>query len=202
MNEPSNTSQRIVQAAERTFLQQGFSRVSMDDLARELGMSKKTLYAHYSGKEALLRAMIERRLAVAEAELSGIVSADLPFPEKLRQLMHLVHGKVAETSPVFLEDIRRYAPGVFSIVEEFRGRALPLYFGRLLMEGVESGYLRRELPPQLVVRVLVLSIQGIVRPEVIDDFKLHPSAALDAVLAILFKGILTDEGRKVLEEAA
>ena len=50
--ESSEIGGRIVRVAERIFLRSGFSRVLMDDLARELGMSKKTLYAHLASKEA------------------------------------------------------------------------------------------------------------------------------------------------------
>ena len=52
---------RIVATAERIFLRSGFSRVLMDDLARELGMSKKTLYSHFASKEELLRAVLVQR---------------------------------------------------------------------------------------------------------------------------------------------
>ncbi len=56
--ESAEIGARIVGVAERIFLRSGFSRVLMDDLARELGMSKKTLYAHFASKEALLRAVL------------------------------------------------------------------------------------------------------------------------------------------------
>ena len=54
---------RIVAVAERVFLRSGFSRVLMDDLARELGMSKKTVYAHFASKEDLLRAVLAHRVS-------------------------------------------------------------------------------------------------------------------------------------------
>ena len=49
---------RIVRVAEKIFLRSGFNRVSMDDVARELGMSKKTVYSHFESKEELLRAVL------------------------------------------------------------------------------------------------------------------------------------------------
>lgn len=170
----------------------------MDELARELGMSKKTLYVHFSSKEELLRAVLEHHTGEVEAGLRPIVAGREPFPKKFQHLAHFIHGKMGRISPRFLDDVRRHAPECFRIVEEFRGRAIPLYFGRLFDEGVRGGYLEAGLPRELLIRMLLHSIQGIMRPEVIGELRLHPAAALDQILSILLRGILTPAGRKAL----
>jgi AcrR family transcriptional regulator len=168
----------------------------MDDLARELGMSKKTLYSHFESKEELLRAVLVRRTGEVDRGLEAIVSAKESFPAKLGHLARFLQGKVAEVSPVFLEDIRRYAPECFRVVEEFRGRAIPRYFGRLFEEGIRTGHVRKQVNRELLIRMLVLSIQGIIRPEAVEELRLRPREALDHILAILFDGILTPTGRR------
>ena len=98
---------RIAATAERIFFAAGFSRVLMDDLARELGMSKKTLYSHFSSKEDLLRAVLARRTREVERGLEAIVSTKETFPLKLGHLAQFLQSKLADVSPVFLGDIRR-----------------------------------------------------------------------------------------------
>jgi AcrR family transcriptional regulator len=191
----SGNRDRIVATAERVFLRSGFSRVLMDDLARELGMSKKTLYSHLK-QEELLRAVLVRRTGEVDRGLEAIVSAKESFPAKLGHLAGFLQSKVAEVSPVFLEDIRRYAPECFRVVEEFRGRAIPRYFGRLFEEGIRTGHVRKQVNRELLIRMLVLSIQGIIRPEAVEELRLRPREALDHILAILFDGILTPTGRR------
>jgi AcrR family transcriptional regulator len=66
--------QRILRAAETLFLTHGFSRITMDELAGELGMSKKTLYAHFAGKEDLFRAVADRFVGELRADLTAIVA--------------------------------------------------------------------------------------------------------------------------------
>src|SRR5436190_13918413 len=70
--EKSGTRRRIVSEARRHFLAHGFRGVTMDDLAAELGMSKKTLYAHFASKAVLLEAVLTDKLTSAHAELSQI----------------------------------------------------------------------------------------------------------------------------------
>ena len=192
----SEVRDRIVAVAERVFLRSGFSRVLMDDLARELGMSKKTVYLHFASKEELLRAVLAHRVSEVDEGLGAIVGARESFPAKLGHVARFLQGRIAEVSPVFLEDIRRYAPECFRVVEEFRGRAIPKYFGRLFDEGIRAGHVRRQVNRDLLIRMLVLSIQGIIRPEAVGDLRLHPREALDHILAITFDGILTPKGRK------
>jgi AcrR family transcriptional regulator len=190
------TRERIVGVAERIFLQAGFSRVLMDDLARELGMSKKTVYLHFASKEALLRAVLLRRVAEADQGMRAIVKAREAFPEKLRHVARFLLGKLGEVSPIFLEDIRRYAPDCFLIVEEFRGRAIPDYFSQLFEEGIRAGHVRSRLHCDLLIRMLVLSIQGIIRPETLAELHLPPREALEHILSVIFEGILTPRGHK------
>ena len=187
---------RIVATAERIFFASGFSRVLMDDLARELGMSKKTLYSHFASKEDLLRAVLARRTGEVERGLEAIVSAKETFPLKLGHLAGFLQSKLADVSPVFLGDIRRYAPECFQVVEEFRARAIPRYFGRLFEEGIRTGHVRRYVNRELLIRMMVLSIQGIIRPGTVEELHLRPREALEHILAILFDGMLTPRGRR------
>src|SRR6058998_2519197 len=113
--EPGSTGparQRIVTEARRHFLAHGFRGVTMDDLAAELGMSKKTLYAHFPGKTALLEAMLLAKFRDLEAEVERITAgSSADFAGGLRQLLQCLERHTAEIQPAFVRDIRREEPG-------------------------------------------------------------------------------------------
>src|SRR5437588_7748572 len=80
--------QRIVDAARAHFFNHGFRSVTMDDLAAELGISKKTLYAHFPGKFDLLEAVLADKLAGLEMTLREVTRAHPDdFPATLRELL-------------------------------------------------------------------------------------------------------------------
>src|SRR5882724_6016122 len=80
--------QRIVDAARVHFFSHGFRSVTMDDLAEELGISKKTLYAHFPGKLDLLEAVLADKFAGVEATLKEVTRAHRhDFPEALQELL-------------------------------------------------------------------------------------------------------------------
>src|SRR5215204_4189369 len=109
---------RIVAGAREHFFAHGFRGVTMADLAAELGMSKKTLYAHFPSKTALVEAILLDKFLGLEGELTRIseeCSAD--FQAGLHRLLACVQHHTQEIQPVFLRDLQREGPEIFAVVE-------------------------------------------------------------------------------------
>ena len=112
------TARQILRAAREQFLAHGFHGVTMADLAEGLGMSKKTIYAHFPSKTALLEAMLLEKFRGAEEELQAITlecSAD--FATGLHRLLACLQRHTEEIRPPFVRDIQREAPDLFQVVQ-------------------------------------------------------------------------------------
>src|ERR1700758_2788465 len=128
--------QRIVDAARVHFFSHGFRSVTMDDLALELGISKKTLYAYFPGKFDLLEAVLADKLTGVEATLKEVTRAHPDdFPTTLRELLAGTQRELGEIKPPFVRDMRQKAPEVFKLVERRRAALIQHYFGKLFVEG-------------------------------------------------------------------
>src|SRR3954452_1306794 len=87
--EPAQT--RILETARRHLFAYGYSALTMDELAHELGMSKKTLYLHFPGKDAIVGNIIEEIGGNLRAELEAVlVQPKLSFAQKLRAVVDTV----------------------------------------------------------------------------------------------------------------
>jgi AcrR family transcriptional regulator len=191
---------RIADAARRHFSALGFSRITMDDLAGELGMSKKTLYAHFPGKEALISHMMESRIAHIRTNMRAIVDDEsVPVVERAHRMMAFIVRQMSEVSPAFLRDLERHHPALYARMESVRAELLPQVWGKLLTDGVAAGLVRPELDPAFVSEMILTAVQGLLRPAVLDRLQLPPHEVIDRVLTILFAGILTPAGRKAYE---
>src|SRR6267142_2463682 len=94
--------QRIVEAARAHFFSHGFRSVTMDDLAEELGVSKKTLYAHFPSKIALLEAVLADKFAGVEATLKEVTRAcPHDFSTTLQALLSNTQRELDEIKPPF-----------------------------------------------------------------------------------------------------
>jgi len=191
---------RIVAVARRHFFQVGFARCTMDCLAGELGMSKKTLYAHFPNKDALVAAVLDDKVAGFRAGIQAVVDATgLAFPERARRVVGHVAGQMGEIAPVFLRDLERTMPDLFAHIEAIRREVLPKVWSRMLTEGIERGHVRRDIEVPFICEMVLLSVEGLLRPAALERFALAPRQVIDRVLSILFAGILTSAGRKAYE---
>jgi AcrR family transcriptional regulator len=189
--------QRIVEAARAHFFRHGFRSVTMDDLAAELGISKKTLYAHFPGKLDLLRAVLADKFAGVETTMKQATRAHgHDFPATLQQLLAGIHRELGEIKPPFVRDMRQKAPQMFKVIEGRRAALIQRYFGKLLVEGQRAGMVRKDVPAQLLIEILLAMVQSIMNPAMIEELGLMPKEAFTGILRIVLEGALTAKGRR------
>jgi AcrR family transcriptional regulator len=168
----------------------------MDDLAAELGMSKKTLYAHFPNKVALVKATLLDKFAELDAELEEITSArPTDFLSALHRMLAVLQRHADEIRPPFLRDIQRGAPELFQLVEARRSAAIRLRFGKLFAAGRREGKVRKDIPAPLAIAVLLGATQAIMNPERIADLGITPRTGISAILTVVLEGLLTRTGR-------
>jgi len=189
--------QRIVEAARAHFFSHGFRRVTMDDLAAELGISKKTLYVHFPDKIALLEAVLADKFAAVEARLKRI-TREHPhdFPAALHELLAGTQDELDEIKPPFVRDIRQKAPDMFKLVERRRAELIERFFGKLFVEGQRTGMVRKDLPTKLMIEILLGAIQAIVNPAKVEELGLTPKSGFAVVLKVVLEGVIARKGRK------
>jgi AcrR family transcriptional regulator len=186
---------RIIAAARRHFFAHGLRGVTMDDLAEELGMSKKTLYAHFPGKSALVEAVVHEKFRQLEAEVAAITSDRSDFLTGLHRLLACLQRQSEEVQPPFLRDLHREAPELLKWGEARRREVIQRHFGQLLDEGRRQGLLRKDVPVPLVIEVLLAAVQAILNPPKLAELGLTPKAALSAVLTVVLEGAINPKGR-------
>src|SRR5437016_14525 len=190
--------QRIVDAARIHFFSHGFRRVTMDDLAEELGISKKTLYAHFPGKFDLLEAVLADKLAGVEATLKAVTRAHPhDFPATLQALLAGTQRELDEIKPPFVRDMRQKAPDVFKLVERRRAALIQRYFGRFFVEGQRAGVVRKDVPAKLIIEVLLAMVQSIMNPPKMEELGMMPKEGFTGILKIVLEGALIRRGHTV-----
>jgi AcrR family transcriptional regulator len=193
----TSNRQHIVEAARAHFLSHGFRSVTMDDLANELGISKKTLYAHFPGKIDLLEAVLADKFAGVEAKLKEVKRAHRHnFPATLHELLAATQRELDEIKPPFVRDMRQKTPHMFKVVERRRAALIQRYFGRLFVEGRRAGMVRKDVPVKLILEMLLAMVQSIMNPPKMEELGMMPKEGFSGILKIVLEGALTAKGRK------
>ncbi|HTD67448.1 MAG TPA: TetR/AcrR family transcriptional regulator [Candidatus Limnocylindria bacterium] len=192
MEAESSPRSRIIAGARQHFLAHGFRGVTMDDLAAELGMSKKTLYASFSSKTELLEAVLLDKFHDVETDLERITSADSSeFLTALHQLLVCLQGHMGEIQPPFIRDIRREAPEMFQLIESRRREIIRRYFGKIMKEGRKARLIRKDIPVNLIIEILLGAVQAIMNPRKIEELGLTPKTGFMAITRIVLEGAIT-----------
>ncbi len=190
------TRQRILSAAEVLFFRQGYSRVTMDDLAGELGMSKKTIYQHFPGKEHLFLAVVDRFFGEVQAGIDAILADErLPFTDKVRRFLAFMTSQVGRVQSHVMQDVKRSMPRGWSRIEELRRQTVQTRLAALIGAGMAEGKVRPDLNQHLLVLILLTLVQQIGTPETMAQVPVSTTELFHHITTVFFEGILTDEAR-------
>jgi len=192
-----SSAQRILDTARARLFADGYSALTMDELAHDLGMSKKTLYVHFPGKDAIIDAIIEETGAAIRDHMDAVLgNPRFDFSQKLCALIEVVGSSLSKASPGMLHDLQRYAPQLYQKIDDLRSRNVPLVFGRLIRTGLAEGKVRPEVDPDFAVEFWLQAIRGLMHPAVLERTQLTPRQTLEQAIRLFYGGLLSPAGRK------
>ncbi|GJQ20395.1 MAG: TetR family transcriptional regulator [Bacteroidia bacterium] len=187
---------RILNSAEDKFLSQGFSKVTVDELAADLGMSKKTIYKFFPSKEDIMRAIMRMIMKRIERQVTTIVESDQPFEQKFTEFLGMLARLTSRIGKQFQKDIKRHMPELEREMETFRrekvfGKLIPLF-----QQAKAEGFLREDLNVEIFMLVFTNAVQGIMTPSVLAMHSFSAEEAFRQIFRVLFEGILTNDARQ------
>ena len=152
---------KIVGQSIQLFLQYGYKSVTMDDIAKHMGVSKKTIYVHFPTKDKLveqsavshLDGIIKKINVISKQSKDPIIEL---YQIKKEALNHLSSEK---NSPQY--QLQKYYPSLYSKLKEKEFSALSGLFSNSIQEGIQTGIFRKDIDVDFVVRIFFNGIRGI-----------------------------------------
>jgi len=196
MTTETEVRERIISFARDHFLHEGFSKVTLDEIATELGMSKKTLYKYFENKEDLLRAGVEENLRKVAHEIDMIAGSGDSFAEKLARVMMLIGKQMSRLSRGAMLDMQKFTPELWKQIETFRREQIFDKIGRMIAQAREENIFRSHVNEKILTLMVINCIQGILNPEVLSQNSFSAEEAFRIIFRTIFEGALTDDARK------
>jgi AcrR family transcriptional regulator len=188
--------QRIVDVASKRFMENGITKVTLDEVATDLGMSKKTMYKFFPSKEDLLKTIVHTVMNGIRMRVEAIVNSDKPFLEKAPELLALIGHQISRMSKQFLFDLQRFAPQLWKEIDDFRRERILMTVRKIFIQAQEEGAFRKDFDIELFILVFTSSVQGIVNPQTLSQHSFSAEDAFRGIFKIIFEGALTEEARK------
>ncbi|HAR36222.1 MAG TPA: hypothetical protein DCR87_04830 [Acidobacteria bacterium] len=194
LSSPADLKLRILERSRELFFKHGYSRLSMDELAEDLGISKATVYRYFPDKEALLRAvMVETREWVL-SQLQSIVRDDrMPVKARLTAYLEFISRFMSGLSRDFIRDLRQKLPDLWKEMDSFRRQQVFPLVSEVILEGVKSGEIKSDLDGRLFLEMFWYLVQEFMNPDWIIGHDYSPSELLQSIIDIVFYGIFVEE---------
>ncbi|MFM7639024.1 MAG: TetR/AcrR family transcriptional regulator [Bacteroidota bacterium] len=174
---------RVQSTAQRLFSRFGVKSVTMDDVAKEISISKKTLYKCFRDKESLVLSTVESHLRENEAAIEKIINTEPNAIEQFHLIAMYLMSNQRKMSPSMLYDLKKYHPKSFELLEKHRSKNIVRHLLFNMELGQKSGLYHHDFHPEIIARSFsMLSFQ------VFDNEELNSlNASQDDILIEIIK---------------
>ncbi|MCM4155202.1 TetR/AcrR family transcriptional regulator [Gramella sp. AN32] len=192
--------EKILETAAELFLTFGFKSVTMDDIAEKMGISKKTIYAHFSTKTKLVQATTTHLLEKINTGIEDIRNRqENPIIENYSIKRFVLHNlKGEKTSPHY--QLQKYYPKILESIKEKQFYILEKCVVENLQRGIKEGYYRETVPVQFITRLHFLGMMGIKDKNLFSADEYTEEYLMENFLEYHLRAICTPKGIKKLEE--
>lgn len=189
--------ERIIEKAGDLFYQYGIKSTSMDELASELGISKRTIYENFKDKEEILLSLLQKIRRERERHFSMFLSEQYNVVEVFIKLIELQQA-TPPCNVKFFHDIQRYYPSAAGMMKQDVDKN-NAYLRQFLLKGIQQGYIRRDLNVDVAAFLVEESTYTYVRASALEKPPFSFPELFYTMMINFVRGISTEKGIKIID---
>lgn len=190
----------ILERASAVYMKYGIKSVTMDDLSRELGMSKKTIYKYFDDKSDLIRSIIEMKVAMDKALCMNSVQHSENAIDDLINFSKLVIEHIGNVNPSVFYDLRKYYPEAWQVMEKHKWEFVLSMIRNNIQRGIDEGIYRSNLKVEIVARLYVGSTDLILNGDIFPWPEFKFEELFNEMIRFHIKGMANEKGIKYLQK--
>lgn len=175
----------------------GVRSISMDDIARHLSVSKKTLYQHFADKEDIVTVTCKGHLERDVKEFEAIRQSARNAIDELVKQSAFLKRYLQDMNPSLLFDLQKYHPKAWKVWLNHKNNFIREAVVRNLRQGIEEGYFRPEIDPEVIASMRLEMIQLPFNEEIFPREKFRLAEVQMQIFDHFVFGMLSEKGRKL-----
>ena len=192
----TETKARIQKAAHDLVMQYGIRSVSMDDIANNLGMSKKTIYQYFKDKDELVEAVVDEVISTNQCACKQDIDRSENAVHEIFLVMEMMAEMFKTMNPSILHDMQKYHPAAFSKFKKHKNEFLYNVCTQNLLRGVQEGLYRHEMAVDILCRYRVETMFIPFNPEFQQSLKHSLAKIEEEILMHFLFGLVSQKGYK------
>lgn len=191
---------KVLEAAGKLILKYGIKSMTMDDIARELGMSKKTLYQYVEDKNDLIKQIIQIDMQMDHDQICSIVDKGLNAIDESFEIFKRIVQNIGDVPPNILYDLKKYHPEAYSLQRNFMWTFSKKCIEENLTKGVQEGYYRQDINAPVISTNYILMVTNIFENSEAFGKDVHPIKIYQEIFLYHMHAIASNKGRKYLSD--
>lgn len=195
----STERDKIIEFCSVKFLKEGFYYITVDQIASELRISKKTLYKYFSSKDELVEAVAFKMMNEVSSKIEEVIAAKNDSLTKALMLFEVMASVIVRFSENWLKDLQIHTPKLWQKIDEFRTKRAFAALGNIIKQGQKERIII-DKPAELIIHIFVNTVRSVVHPDFLYHQNFNYKEAFIHTFEILFNGILTPKGKKLFDK--
>ena len=195
-------SEKIKSESAALFLRYGIKSITMDDISRSLGISKKTIYQSFKDKNEIVCMVAKDFLEQESASISDIYKSRSNAIEKLYMFSAMMRETFSKINSNVLFDLKKYYPDAWDFYIRFKHDVFYNSIITLLNQGIREGFFRKELNPDVIAKIRLEQVQWIFDDQIFPPDQFDFKEVQLQIFEHFVYGIVTPKGFELLEELA
>ena len=195
-----NQKEQVLQGAEGLFMKYGVKSVTMDDVSREIGISKKTLYQFVDNKADLIEKIFHRSCEVEINMMAEIRKTSKDAIDEMFKLAEYIIGMLRNMSPSLVYDLRKYYQSTWVKIERLHNVHVYNLIKENLELGKSQGVYRKEINTDIIAKLYVGKTSLIVNDELFPTNEYNQAELFKCYFSYHIHGIASPHGLKLLEQ--
>jgi AcrR family transcriptional regulator len=191
-----STEKNILEGAKNLFMQFGLKSITMDDIARKVGVSKKTIYQFFSDKNSIVFKSVHEHFSEHRMEIENVLDNSKDAIESIYRISKCMKVQVEAINPTVLYDLQRYFPKAHKRFLEFKNTFIKDRMVKILEDGIESGYFRKEINPEILIIQRIEQVQLAFNNDIFPRDKFDFKEIHEQLFDHFLHGILTVKGKQ------
>ena len=190
--------EKILRYAQHKFFGEGFYKISMDEIAKELGMSKSTLYKNFDSKLDMVSEAVRMLIANVKQKIEATITEDTNAVEKFVSIIKILTATITKFTDKWMSDLQLHAPHIWQEVDTTRKKLMFENISKIIKQGQKEELIIK-YPPEIIITIITGGLRAIVNPGFLIATSFSYNEAVHHAFRILLNGILTDKGKSILK---
>lgn len=191
--------EKYIENISEIFFKYGIKSVTMDDISKELGISKRTLYRYFDDKNEVVKSFVFYHIESQHAKINELLNKDNNTIDKLIELWNFFNNVFKNFHTTLIHDLQKFYPQIYNLLLEHKADNIILNLKDVLKKGISEDLFRNDFNVDIISKLYLNNLENLFNSEIFPPDKFNISEVYKELYIYNLRGIANAKGIEYLE---